>query len=315
MKYVTLILMVLLFSGCNGEEVESVKQPTKQPVKEDVKIEVSYSFDKEVQPMKESGFDYGFEADGKEYKTFISNRFGTNDIWLAWSTDGKSYNALFTGCTLRFEAWSEAYTAAYKDGKIVISYEKAINRGQDEAHTRFVASLAEIERDSDSDGLTDLVEYRFGTDANEPDTDKDGIKDGEDGNPLAAANDNLREEQEVWKVAFEQHRDKLEYLARDELLIAVFDSETDYLELSTWPMPVLSSTEDDLERYRTDIGFGTRCVFFKEITYSKSIDGNRTATFEIQEFYMPLQARGIKITLEKRDGKWIIVKSEIEWQA
>lgn len=47
-------------------------------------------------------------------------------------------------------------------------------------------TLAELNKDSDHDGLTDLIEKRLFTDPNDPDTDHDGRKDGVDNNPLAA---------------------------------------------------------------------------------------------------------------------------------
>ncbi len=47
--------------------------------------------------------------------------------------------------------------------------------------------LADVLRDSDSDGWTDLEEARLGTDPHQPDTDRDGIPDGADVCPLFAA--------------------------------------------------------------------------------------------------------------------------------
>ncbi len=49
--------------------------------------------------------------------------------------------------------------------------------------------LAELERDSDGDGLTDLEEERLLTDPEDADTDRDGIGDGEDPMPTIAAAD------------------------------------------------------------------------------------------------------------------------------
>jgi hypothetical protein len=47
-------------------------------------------------------------------------------------------------------------------------------------------SFADIRKDGDSDGLTDLVEERFGTDPTKPDSDGDGQLDGKDPSPMAA---------------------------------------------------------------------------------------------------------------------------------
>lgn len=49
--------------------------------------------------------------------------------------------------------------------------------------------LAELERDSDGDGLSDLEEERLLTDPEDADTDRDGIGDGEDPMPTIAAVD------------------------------------------------------------------------------------------------------------------------------
>jgi hypothetical protein len=44
--------------------------------------------------------------------------------------------------------------------------------------------VAAVKRDSDGDGLTDLVEEKLGLDPHSPDTDRDGIADGSDPLPL-----------------------------------------------------------------------------------------------------------------------------------
>ena len=45
-------------------------------------------------------------------------------------------------------------------------------------------SLKELARDTDGDGLTDVMERKLFTHPHRPDTDRDGIRDGEDNNPL-----------------------------------------------------------------------------------------------------------------------------------
>jgi hypothetical protein len=47
-------------------------------------------------------------------------------------------------------------------------------------------SLDEIERDSDGDGLTDILEEKLGTNPNDPDTDHDGLRDDVDPIPQAS---------------------------------------------------------------------------------------------------------------------------------
>jgi len=54
-------------------------------------------------------------------------------------------------------------------------------------HAYLEVPIAELERDSDGDGLTDLAEERLVTDPLDPDTDHDGISDGIDLLPQVAA--------------------------------------------------------------------------------------------------------------------------------
>ena len=49
------------------------------------------------------------------------------------------------------------------------------------------AKLSELRKDSDGDGLSDLIEARLLTDPKAPDTDGDGISDGEDPLPQVPA--------------------------------------------------------------------------------------------------------------------------------
>lgn len=48
----------------------------------------------------------------------------------------------------------------------------------------FTFTLEELRKDTDGDGLTDLLEARLGTDPKKSDTDDDGLSDGRDANPL-----------------------------------------------------------------------------------------------------------------------------------
>ncbi len=48
-------------------------------------------------------------------------------------------------------------------------------------------SLADLRKDSDGDGLTDVVEERLGTDPQSPDTTHSGIRDGDNQNPRVAS--------------------------------------------------------------------------------------------------------------------------------
>jgi hypothetical protein len=62
--------------------------------------------------------------------------------------------------------------------------------------------LTEIRKDTDQDGLTDLVERRLGTDPGRPDTDGDGVPDGADRNPLVPRTRMLTDRQRLIQAVF-----------------------------------------------------------------------------------------------------------------
>jgi len=75
----------------------------------------------------------------------------------------------------------------------------------DESASPTEVDLAEISRDRDGDGLSDLVEKRLTTDPNRPDTDGDGLGDAEDPQPDVAPNAPATEEQEIAEAIFHQY--------------------------------------------------------------------------------------------------------------
>jgi hypothetical protein len=63
-------------------------------------------------------------------------------------------------------------------------YQRAAQQAANVLDKPISLTLADLRKDSDADGLPDLVEKRLGLDPHNPDTDGDGIKDGQDANPL-----------------------------------------------------------------------------------------------------------------------------------
>ena len=294
--YIAISVLFLILSCCNGEPQK--EQPTPPPAPREAARE----------------FDYTFEAQGGKFGTYLSSRYGPNDIWLAHAADGGNYRDLFTGCALMPETGSDAYTAAFADGKVVISYERAIKEATDIEHTRFVATLAQIERDSDGDGLPDLVEYRFRTNATSPDTDGDGSKDGEDTNPLASGRAVLTERQEIWKAAFEQYPakypDRYQWPS-DAFIMAVFHAEADFFELPGRKEPVLTVTLEGIEAFAAQIGYVLPQVCFEPVSLHGAEEGKRQADFEMDVLLGPLRGERYKLTLEKQDDKWKLTGMEI----
>ncbi len=130
--------------------------------------------------------------------------FGYNGISLAFSVDnGNSWEYYYTGITQGkplYVKWYSKYPLIDANGNIGI--EACLLRQFDDAEEpdiRHVADtlvkdglflmldLATLRRDTDGDGLTDIVETRLHTDLNNPDTDNDGIPDNLDLTPRVSA--------------------------------------------------------------------------------------------------------------------------------
>jgi hypothetical protein len=175
--------------------------------------------------------------------------------------------------------------------------------------TRFAASLPEIERDSDKDGLTDLVEQRFMTNPMNPDSDGDGKKDGEDMNPLASGKIKLKERQEIWKAAYEQYPDIFgdEYhhsWPEDTFILAIFDSEVDFFELPDRKQPVIPVTKKSFDIFTREIGWEVPRIGFGPVAQRAKADGARRVDFEMDILRDSRTGAAYQLTLELQDGKW-----------
>jgi outer membrane protein assembly factor BamB len=119
------------------------------------------------------------DGKGGRWLRFFDSQLGQPaDLWIAkW--DGKQWNpTAFTGVNL------------YPPSLLLSRGEQVMGQDSREFLTSgwmaLVSTFDELLKDSDHDGLTDLIENRIGTDPLKADTDGDGIGDAEDRNPLCA---------------------------------------------------------------------------------------------------------------------------------
>jgi outer membrane protein assembly factor BamB len=130
------------------------------------------------------------DAQGKIWGLLESGALGSSgDLWLVEKVDGEWANPVFTGVSsLGVSRWTEPKPAEPMVGG---------KTGAELAKSDWVSILAtnaEIRKDEDGDGLTDLVEARLATDSRKADTDGDGDSDAVDPWPNAAARPETDEE-------------------------------------------------------------------------------------------------------------------------
>jgi hypothetical protein len=124
---------------------------------------------------------------------------------------------------------------------IAIHQQQVWQRRANNLQQELTYDLTELRKDSDHDGLTDLVEARLGTDPHRADTDGDGIPDSRDTNPLIAGSPNpsvrQRLVQEVFSALFSGD-------PNPDLIIVILE-KPDWQEFKGIRGPVLCMTKAD----------------------------------------------------------------------
>ena len=129
--------------------------------------------------------------------------FGESGIWVAYSEDnGETWSYYYTGIVQRqplFVKWYSSYPLINEQGDLQIEAcllrqtSLFIHPGPGPSYQLakdgllLTLDLETLRKDSDGDGLTDIVEAKFRTDPNNADTDGDGIPDNLDLNPRYAS--------------------------------------------------------------------------------------------------------------------------------
>lgn len=171
----------------------------------------------------------------------------------------------------------------------------------------------EIRRDTDGDGLTDLVETRLGTDPKLPDTDKDGLRDDVDACPNAAPRA-LGDREKIVAAAV-----AAQFFENDWEVPAVISVEkVEPFEMAGYPDPLLWSVGRREGELGSMYGGGVNSISFQPAIrdldakipagtdwLELSPDG-KTAHTMIRRYSGGLNGEGVEVVLRKVGEDWFV---------
>jgi hypothetical protein len=193
------------------------------------------------------------------------------------------------------------------------------NNGKSYWFAKYVGNKL-INKDSDSDGWTDLLEKRLGTDPNKADTDDDGLQDSNDMNPLSAPR-NLSENEQITAAVFDAMQ-QFTSAGDTPCLITLPDGAKPF-EVSGWGWIVTSQTSKrhaTLSKYTghglAHVSIGSPMYDFNgkrlsDVSSNSSVLMNKDHTrAKVGYFvsYHPLMGNGYDIELKKIKGHWFAIK-------
>lgn len=255
--------------------------------------------------------------DGREWGLIESSVLANHtDLWLVEYKDGKWQNPLFTGVnTSGITRWaSEAnLTEPTLGGKTG----KELADSQDWLTILLAADLA---KDSDGDGLTDIVEKRLTTDPNNPDTDGDGDRDEIDPMPNAKNRATSTDAEKALAAAYEARYHDYDEVRRPALLDLPEGMEP--FELVGWGGPVIvrqNATKETTWRHplAQNYEYGITMLDFRAMSEDGSLlawNEDRTiASVRISTYSGGLSGDGYLIQVQKFGDEWLPIYVRMEY--
>lgn len=263
---------------------------------------------------------------GQIYSAAISPYLGGyNDIWVGPSDlAGSMAQPWYSGLT-KPETLPDRrvrFDALQVDPKGAITLQISMQRDKKWITAKPVTfSLAELTADRDGDGLTDIVEERLQTCLTHPDCDGDGLRDGEDLNPLASAKQKPTEEQELFREAFFAY---YVFLKRRGLVV-VDPGDDPSVEYFGRRDPILSLRRAAVQRLRKAAGLhAVDYVSFggpypegggsgdaePKVSWGKN---HRNAVIGMDIVRSGDNAVAYNVTLKKTGKNWLITKMQRAW--
>lgn len=240
---------------------------------------------------------------GRTWMLFHSDILGNHsDLFVVEKLGSKWGRPLFTG------VWTQPtwYMKAPSEFRGI-----PIKRLVSTEWIRIFPDDAEIRRDSDGDGLTDIVEARLGTDPNKADTDGDGIPDALDPCPNTAPRE-LGDTEKIIAACIEARFFDQDWVAPAVVLV----DNVEPFELYGYPSTLIwgnAKNKSILEKFYSG---GVNMIHFHKpnrndnsskefIQYSD--DHKRAATI-ISRYSGGLNGDGTEVTLVKIGDEWFVVE-------
>lgn len=176
------------------------------------------------------------------------------------------------------------------------------------ARQRWEIALADVNKDTDGDGWSDIEEKRLVLDWTSVDTDRDGSPDGNDICPNHAPSpfEGNDEEARILKKVFFAGFGLL--YSQDLLLVG---GNARPLQFWGSRAPVLVGV--DRSEWIRQWNRAPPRVSWNVKSVSQDASGVRTAVVEFSDFVGALAAAGYTATLKHLDGEWFVVKIVMNW--
>ena len=163
-------------------------------------------------------------------------------------------------------------------------------------------AIADVERDSDGDGWTDIEERALGLDPFRTDSDGDGIDDGHDCSPLYAPPASDSKDDEV--AILQQAVFAVFGMSSSRYALLATDKNVRRLQASGLAGPILFGPP----LRRDAFGWGGVFVDWKIVTTTKD-----EATVEISDEEAPQIGGGQEVRLRRISGEWVVVGHHVKW--
>jgi len=261
-----------------------------------------------VNPLAKTGRDMPREAKdakGRSWILFQSGVLGNeSDYFMAQKVSSKLGEAIFLGF-YDGRTWGKEPSKMHR--KIPMAKLTSAE------WIKIFPDDAEVRKDTDSDGLTDLVENRLGTNPKVEDTDRDGLKDNVDPCPNAAPR-SMGDREKIIAAAVAAHFFEIDW--RVPAVISV--AKVLPFEMTGYPQPLIWTVGGREGNLGSMYGAGVNVISFEPVRrdFSQRIpkgtdwlkisaDG-KTANTMISRYSGGLNGEGVDVVLRKVGDEWFV---------